>query len=294
MPNHALADRTARRRRHVLLEGPAVSGDADRPHRARLVQGVADLGRRSPAPWPTAGSGPGPTTRSCSARWRTAARARSRRSRRPAAGSGGRRTVRDPLGRQIDARMAASPTTGGAPSIEMAEASGLSRARDGRARPDPRDLGRDRRPDPGRAGRPASRSIVLGIGGSATTDGGAGLLTGLGGHRGPGYRHGRSRRPRRAPRRRSSCRSPATSRTRCCGPTGRGRGLRPAEGRHARAGRWTSTAGSIGSRTRSTPRPAGPSALTPGAGAAGGVGYALLSIQDRFRGVRAAARAWTS
>ena len=86
--------------------------------------------------------------------------------------------VRDPLGRPIQSRWLRS-TTGSRAVVEMAEASGLSR------------VGADQRDaiaatsigtgDAIRAALDAGvTSIILGIGGSATTDGGAGLLRGLG------------------------------------------------------------------------------------------------------------------
>ena len=105
------------------------------PLRARLVQGLAHLGRGRAAPWPRAGVAPARTTRSSSPRWPTAARARSPRSRRPAAGSGGTRRVHDPLGRAvIDARWLARPTATSA-VVELAEASGLSLVAADGARP---------------------------------------------------------------------------------------------------------------------------------------------------------------
>jgi glycerate kinase len=86
--------------------------------------------------------------------------------------------VRDPLGRPIDARWLRS-ADGTRAVIEMAEASGLSRV--GAAE---RDAVAATSIGTGDAIRAALdmgvTSIILGIGGSATTDGGAGLLQGLG------------------------------------------------------------------------------------------------------------------
>ena len=86
--------------------------------------------------------------------------------------------VRDPLGRPVRARWLRS-TTGSRAVIEMAEASGLSRVAAGE-----RDAVAATSIGTGDAIRAAldagATSIVLGIGGSATTDGGAGLLRGLG------------------------------------------------------------------------------------------------------------------
>jgi glycerate 2-kinase len=86
--------------------------------------------------------------------------------------------VRDPLGRPIQARWLRS-ADGRKAVIEMAEASGLSRVAPGE-----RDATAATSIGTGEAIRAAveagATSIVLGIGGSATTDGGAGLLGGLG------------------------------------------------------------------------------------------------------------------
>jgi glycerate kinase len=86
--------------------------------------------------------------------------------------------VRDPLGRTIQARWLRS-SDGTRAVVEMAEASGLSRLATTERNPvAASSVGT------GDAIRAALddgvRSIILGIGGSATTDGGAGLLEGLG------------------------------------------------------------------------------------------------------------------
>lgn len=87
--------------------------------------------------------------------------------------------VHDPLGRPITARWLRSGD-GRQAVVEMAEASGLSRVAPGE-----RDAMGATSLGTGEAMRAALdagvASIVLGIGGSATTDGGAGLLRGLGG-----------------------------------------------------------------------------------------------------------------
>ena len=87
--------------------------------------------------------------------------------------------VADPLGRPVRARWLGT-AEGRRAVIEMAEASGLSRVAD----PD-RDAVAATSAGTGELIRAAldagARSIVLGIGGSATTDGGAGLLRALGG-----------------------------------------------------------------------------------------------------------------
>jgi glycerate kinase len=86
--------------------------------------------------------------------------------------------VQDPLGRPIKARWLRSEN-GRRAVVEMAEASGLSRVAPGE-----RDAIAATSVGTGEAIRAAIEdgvtSIVLGIGGSATTDGGAGLLRGLG------------------------------------------------------------------------------------------------------------------
>ena len=125
------------------------------------------------------------------------------------------------------------------------------------------------------------RRLVLGIGGSATTDGGAGLLRALGA---VGRAADRARRPARA--RPAPGRHRPPDRLRRHEPAartdGRGGDLRTAEG----GGRTTwsiSTRGwplwadaleaATGRRERET----------PGAGAAGGIGFGLLCLADRFR-----------
>jgi glycerate kinase len=198
-----------------------------------------------------------------------------------AAGGWQRRTatVRDPLGREIRAKWLISDD-GRRAALEMAEASGLSRL-----------LAHERDPiratsigtgDLIRAALNAGvSSIVLGIGGSATTDGGAGLLSGLGA---------------------MADRDSATAdlgaldtrlatvelHVACdvsnplCGPVGAAavygpqKGATPAhvEDLDRRLDRFADTLELVTGR---------PERLTPGAGAAGGVGYALLSIQDHFR-----------
>lgn len=86
--------------------------------------------------------------------------------------------VHDPLGRAVQARWLCS-ADGRRAVVEMAEASGLSRVAPGE-----RDAVAATSVGTGEAIRAAIDSgvdsIILGIGGSATTDGGAGLLCGLG------------------------------------------------------------------------------------------------------------------
>jgi glycerate kinase len=124
-------------------------------------------------------------------------------------------------------------------------------------------------------------SIVLGIGGSATTDGGAGLLSGLGAHadRDSGTADLDGLDPRL---------SSVELQVACdvsnplCGPTGAAAVYGPQKGAtpeqvqdlDRRLDRFADALEAEAGR---------PERTTAGAGAAGGVGYALLSIQDRFR-----------
>ena len=174
--------------------------------------------------------------------------------------------VSDPLGRPISARWLRS-TDGSRAFVEMAEASGLSRV-------DPAER------DPiastsagtgellGAAIDAGVQHVTLGIGGSATTDGGRGLLEGL-------TRHGR--------------RLDAIDLEVACdvsnpllGPAGAAATYGPQKGAtpddvtllDQRNAEWADELEAReGRRERDT----------PGAGAAGGVGFALLAIQDQFR-----------
>jgi glycerate 2-kinase len=198
-----------------------------------------------------------------------------------AAGGWQRRTstVRDPLGRQITARWLISDD-GQRAAVEMAAASGLS-------------LLTSEERDPIRATSIGTgdliqaaldahvRSIVLGIGGSATTDGGAGLLTGLGAHadRDTATVDLTDLDPRLAT---VELQVACDVSNPLCGPTGAAAVYGPQKGAtpddvqvlDGRLGRFADSMEHVGGR---------PERTTPGAGAAGGVGYALLSIQDRFR-----------
>ena len=124
-------------------------------------------------------------------------------------------------------------------------------------------------------------SIVLGIGGSATTDGGAGLLTGLGARadRDTATVDLADLDPRLAT---VELQVACDVSNPLCGPTGAAAVYGPQKGAtpddvqdlDRRLGRFADSMELVGGR---------PERTTPGAGAAGGVGYALLSIQDRFR-----------
>ena len=188
-------------------------------------------------------------------------------------------TARDPLGRQITARWLISDD-GSRAAIEMAAASGLSLLNHNE-----RDPIRATSIGTGDLIRTALNagvtSIVLGIGGSATTDGGAGLLTGLG-----------------AVADRDSATADLSGlderlgtvelQVACdvsnplSGPTGAAAVYGPQKGATPEQvqdldGRLDRYANTLDAQTGRPERD------TPGAGAAGGVGYALLSIQDRFR-----------
>ena len=195
-----------------------------------------------------------------------------------AAGGWQRRTtpVRDPLGRTVSALWLISDD-GSRAALEMAAASGLSRL-----------LLEER--DPIRATSIGTgdlikaalnarvSSIVLGIGGSATTDGGAGLLSGLGAIADRDtatvdLEHLDARLATVELQVACDVSNPL------CGPTGAAAVYGPQKGAtpedvqelDRRLYRFADTMELVGGR---------PERTTPGAG---GVGYALLSIQDRFR-----------
>jgi glycerate 2-kinase len=177
--------------------------------------------------------------------------------------------VHDPIGRPITARWLRS-ADGARAALEMAEASGLSRLT--LAERDPMGASSIGTGELLRIAIEAgARSIVLGIGGSATTDGGRGLLEGL--------LDGDGMEARLAE---------VTLEVACdvtnplLGPTGAAAIFGPQKGASpeqvatldARNAAWADELEAReGRRERDT----------PGAGAAGGVGFALLAIQDRFR-----------
>lgn len=198
-----------------------------------------------------------------------------------AAGGWHRQTaaVRDPLGRPIVATWLLSDD-GGRAAVEMAEASGLSRVavaeRDGVAAT---SVGTG---DLLEAALDAGvTSIVLGIGGSATTDGGAGLLSGIGAS--TSRDHAAVDLGGLEPRLGSvelqvACdvSNPLLGPSGAAAVYGPQKGLSPAQvtDLDGRLGRYADAMTVAAGRDER---------LTPGAGAAGGVGYALLSIQGRFR-----------
>jgi len=186
--------------------------------------------------------------------------------------------VHDPLGRPIQARWLCS-VDGRRAVVEMAEASGLSRVA-----PGDRDAVAATSIGTGELIRAAIDagvgSIVLGIGGSATTDGGAGLLCGLG-----------ATADRDEPRAGLGGLDPRLTGVDLAvacdvanpllGPTGAAAVYGPQKGASAGdvveldrrlAFYADALEASAGRRVRDA----------PGAGAAGGVGFCLLAIADRF------------
>jgi glycerate kinase len=175
-----------------------------------------------------------------------------------------RAAVTDPIGRPIEARWLQSDD-GGRAVLEMAEASGLSRLA-----PAERDPIGATTAGTGLLLRAAIeagvRHVTLGIGGTATTDGGRGLLTALGDETELG-----------AIELEVAC----DVANPLLGPDGAAAVYGPQKGAtpddvvvlDARNAAW---ADDLEERTSRSERD------TPGAGAAGGVGFALLASQDRF------------
>jgi len=176
--------------------------------------------------------------------------------------------VRDPLGRPVTARWLWRAVDGtGMAVIEMAEASGLSRTR-----PDERDPIAATSVGTGEllaiAMDQGARRIMLGIGGSATTDGGRGLVAALDGGGGPDLQ--------------VDLVVACDVSNPLLGPDGAAAVFGPQKGAtpgqvallDARNATW---ADELEARTGRHERD------TPGAGAAGGVGFALLAIQAAFR-----------
>lgn len=187
-------------------------------------------------------------------------------------------SARDPLGRTIAAPWLIRED-GAAAMVEMAAASGLSRLT-----ADERDAARASSAGTGDLLRAAldagARDIVLGIGGSATTDGGAGLLEALGARVGEGLASVdlTGLDPRLAVTRvRVAC----DVTNPLLGPLGAAAVYGPQKGAtpelvtalDARNARWAEALEAATGRTERE---------TPGAGAAGGVGFGLLCLADRF------------
>jgi glycerate kinase len=182
-----------------------------------------------------------------------------------------RSAVHDPLGRPIDARWLWREVGGaGSAFVEMATASGLSLIR-----ADERDPIAATSIGTGELIAAAIDQgvarITLGIGGSATTDGGRGLLDGL-------LTHGATDRRLDDVELEVACdvSNPLLGPTGAAAIFGPQKGASPAQVLELdeRNARW---ADDLDARQGRDERE------TPGAGAAGGVGYALLSIQARFR-----------
>jgi glycerate kinase len=188
----------------------------------------------------------------------------------------------DPLARPIRASWLAR-SDGGAAVVEMATASGLSRVA-----PDERDAARATSHGTGdllRAVLDAGiRDIALGIGGSATTDGGAGLLRALGATVSDDLESVdlAGLDPRLAETRlRIAC----DVTNPLLGPSGTAATYGPQKGATPDAvialdARCARFADALESATRRRERD------TPGAGAAGGVGFALLSLAGRFASLK--------
>jgi glycerate kinase len=194
--------------------------------------------------------------------------------------------VADPLGRPVRARWLRS-TDGARAFVEMAEASGLSRVA-----PTERDPMRASTYGTGQlildALEAGVRHVVLGIGGSATSDGGLGLIAALGGltsHDLPD--------PTVIPDRvdlggldsrlaevdmRIACdvTNPLLGERGAAATYGPQKGASPAqvEVLDQRLERWADVLEAAGGRSVRD---------APGAGAAGGLGYGLLAIGSRFR-----------
>jgi len=184
----------------------------------------------------------------------------------------------DPIGREIDARWLRS-ADGLRAVVELAEASGLSRLAPDERRPyEASTLGT------GTLIRAAvdsgARRLMVGIGGSATTDGGAGMLRALGLVDEAGHIDPAAVDPHVAD---VDLQVACDVSNPLLGPTGAAATYGPQKGAtpddvaalDILLAAWADRLeGVTGRRERDT----------PGAGAAGGVGFALLTIQDSFAG----------
>lgn len=190
-------------------------------------------------------------------------------------------TVRDPLGRPIRATWLLRDD-GQAAVVEMAEASGLSRL--AAAERDARGATSSGTGDLVLAALDAGvRDVILGIGGSATTDGGAGMLEALGGRiradEGGAFLVDLSSLDPRlaATRMRVACdvTNPLLGPHGAAAVYGPQKGASPADVAWLDA-RLSRLADALEITTGRSER------NTPGAGAAGGIGFALLCIAGRF------------
>ena len=181
-------------------------------------------------------------------------------------------TVHDPLGREIRARWLRS-LDGVRAVVEMAEASGLSRVA-----PSERDPVAATSVGTGEVMRIAALAgatrMIVGIGGSATTDGGEGLLRGLAGDEGidrpPSVAHTIALEVA------CDVTNPLHGPDGAAAVYGPQKGATPEQVRALQA-RLTEWASVLQARTGRSEED------TPGAGAAGGVGYAFLQTQDWYR-----------
>jgi glycerate 2-kinase len=177
-----------------------------------------------------------------------------------------RATVHDPLERSIIARWLRS-SDGSRAFVEMAEASGLSRIAPGERDPiGATSIGTGELL--ATAIDAGARHVTLGIGGSATTDGGFGLLRALldGGRKLDGIDLDVA----------CDVSNPLLGPAGAAAVYGPQKGASPADvaALDKRNEAWADVL---------EPREGRRERDTPGAGAAGGVGFALLAIQDRFR-----------
>jgi glycerate 2-kinase len=198
-----------------------------------------------------------------------------------AAGGWAWRTVAasDPIGRPVGARWLQS-ADGARAVVELAEASGLSRL--AATERDPVGASTRGTGEVLRAVLDAGvRTITLGIGGSATTDGGAGILTALGARITQDSIDLAGLDPRLAE---AHLRIACDVTNPLLGPTGAAATYGPQKGASPEQVTWLDAALAryadaletvTGRRERET----------PGAGAAGGTGFGLLCLTDRFRSV---------
>ncbi|HLA15952.1 MAG TPA: glycerate kinase [Candidatus Limnocylindrales bacterium] len=183
----------------------------------------------------------------------------------------------DPIGRTIEARWLRS-TNGRRAVVELAEAAGLSRLAPGERDPvgaSTRGVG-DLIKAALDTGCP---EIVLGIGGSATTDGGRAILTALGARLGGDRIELGGMDPRlgeTALQVASDVTNPLLGPAGAAATYGPQKGASPEQVREldAALGVWADALETATGRHERE---------TPGAGAAGGVGFGLLCISDRFR-----------
>lgn len=185
----------------------------------------------------------------------------------------------DPIGRPVVARWLRS-AVGDRAVVELAEASGLSRL--ATAERDPLGATTLGTGEVLRAVLDAGiRTITLGIGGSATTDGGAGILTALGAVIGADGIDLSGLDPRLADvdlRIACDVTNPLLGATGAAATYGPQKGASPGDVAVLDA-RLAAYADRLLAATGRDER------LTPGAGAAGGTAFGLLSIADRFRSV---------